>query len=232
VTDRGFHSAPVVSFWNFLVAERLTHFFKVSILNSERNWCSSNTDISRDYAFISVIHVIFGPQTYFALFLLYALPFENKISLIGHGVRIQVTEIAPPQWPHCPVSPYFNKVTQQNLWLIHIYWYCPVFGVSVTNNNGFSIRWLDLFGASLQLQPIITTHDQSSVEGFFLDRRGLSSFSFSFYDRLQTTFVVYNPSARTTHRKHIENTVSTENLFASPSNAYPLLARRVYRHIA
>jgi hypothetical protein len=47
------------------------------------------------------------------------------------------------------------------------------------------------------------------------------------------TFVVhYKSSARTTHRKHIENTVTTENVFASPSDGYSLLlTRRVYRHI-
>jgi hypothetical protein len=59
---------------------------------------------------------------------------------------------------------------------------------------------------SLQLQSIIAAYNHSSAEPFFLDRRGLSSFSF--YDWLQTTFVVpYQFSARTTHRKHTKNTV-------------------------
>jgi hypothetical protein len=46
------------------------------------------------------------------------------------------------------------------------------------------------------------TVDYYSSQSIF-DRRGLSPFCFSFYDWLQTTFVVpYKPSARTTHRKH------------------------------
>jgi hypothetical protein len=38
--------------------------------------------------------------------------------------------------------------------------YCHVRGVCVTNNNGFWIGWLDLLALLLQLQPIITAHNQ------------------------------------------------------------------------
>jgi hypothetical protein len=59
----------------------------------------------------------------------------------------------------------------------------------VTNNNGFWTGWLDLLALLLLLYPIITAHNQSSAETFFLECRGLSPFCFSFYDWLQTTFV-------------------------------------------
>jgi hypothetical protein len=68
------------------------------------------------------------------------------------------------------------------------------------------IGFIDTF---LQLQSIITAHNESSAELFYLDRRALPSFRFSFYDCLQTTFIVsYKHSARTTRGKHIENLVS------------------------
>jgi hypothetical protein len=38
--------------------------------------------------------------------------------------------------------------------------YCHVFRVCVTNNNGFWIGWLDLLAILLQLQPVITAHNQ------------------------------------------------------------------------
>jgi hypothetical protein len=38
--------------------------------------------------------------------------------------------------------------------------YCHAFGVCVTNNNGFWIRWLDLLALLLQLQSIMTAHNQ------------------------------------------------------------------------
>jgi hypothetical protein len=104
---------------------------------------------------------------------------------------------------------------------------------SVTDNNGFWNGWLDLLAHLIQLQSVMTALNQSSTEPFFLDRRSLSPFCFSFYNWLQTTFVdPYNTPARTMHRKHIENTVSKENVFALPSNGYSLLlTRRLYRYI-
>jgi hypothetical protein len=38
--------------------------------------------------------------------------------------------------------------------------HCQVWGVCVTNDNGFWIRWLDFIGTCLQLQPIMTAHNQ------------------------------------------------------------------------
>jgi hypothetical protein len=38
--------------------------------------------------------------------------------------------------------------------------YCHVWGVCVTNNNGFCIGWLNLLAFLLQLQSIITAHNQ------------------------------------------------------------------------
>jgi hypothetical protein len=38
--------------------------------------------------------------------------------------------------------------------------YCHAFGGFVTNNNGFWIRRLDLLALRLQLQPIVTAHNQ------------------------------------------------------------------------
>jgi hypothetical protein len=83
--------------------------------------------------------------------------------------------------------------------------------------------WLIITGSRLDdwiyWHFFTTAHNQCSAEPFLLDSWGLSPFCFLFYDWLQTNFVVpYKTSARTTHRKHIENTLSTENLFASPRN--------------
>jgi hypothetical protein len=61
---------------------------------------------------------------------------------------------------------------------------------------------IGFIGTSLQLQTITTAHNQSSVEPFFLDRQGLFSFYFSFYDWLQMTFVSFSSAGNRTPVVH------------------------------
>jgi hypothetical protein len=116
---------------------------------------------------------------------------ENGVMMKTFGPKRQE---APWDWENSIISCVLSRI-----------W------TSVTNNNGFWIRWLELLALRLQLQSVTTARNQSLAEPFFIDRRGLTSVCFSFCDRLQRSFVVpYKPSARTTHRKHIENTVKVK----------------------
>jgi hypothetical protein len=87
---------------------------------------------------------------------------------------------------------------------------------SMSNNNGFWIGWLGL------LTPITINYNNSQPifsRSLFLDCRGLSPFSFSFYD--WTTYIVSrrtqrkHPFPSSGHANHRENTSSSILLFTA-----------------
>jgi hypothetical protein len=110
--------------------------------------------------------------------------------------------------------------------------YCHVFMV-VTNNNGVWIGWLDLLTPSLPSLVITIPHNKSSAEPFFLDRRGLAPFSFSFDSVL---YYLHNLEGG-----HTENTASSTVVFTAPLlltevirllPTYSLPRECVYRDVA
>jgi hypothetical protein len=81
-------------------------------------------------------------------------------------------------------------------WILRRSWYCHVYVVSVTNNNGFWIRWLDLLAFRLQLH---TSQSILTAEG-------------SLHSASRSTTDSKRPSLSPVHLRHgprTENTLRT-----------------------
>jgi hypothetical protein len=82
---------------------------------------------------------------------------DHESDLSKHSLKvIYMRTFLPTKWNSFWISVWFVLLVLKYLNTYHIfYWF-----FCVSNSNGFLIKWLDLLALILQIQPIITAHNQ------------------------------------------------------------------------